>query len=355
MDQPRGDAGRGPGLQARVKRLVEWVLALRPVRVFLLYQEHHGAMLADSVTYRTMFSLFAGLFVGFAIAGLWLAGSPDALDALVEALDQAIPGIVGPDGLITPEDLIQPVSLSIAGLIALVGFIGTAIGAINSLRIAMRTIADLPDAQAFFLWRLLGDLAIAAAFGVLLAAGAVLTTFGTTLLGSVFDRLGIGSGEPFARFAIAATPILVTFLLDAVVVAGVIRLLSGLAPRFRHLWVAALLGGFALTVLQVLSGLFVGGASRNPLLASAASLIAILIWLNLSSQVVLLADAWVVTGIREAEDRVAERFGARSMALRRVRLAERRAGLAGAEVQAAREAFAAEEAKARRAAAPGTD
>ena len=71
------------GLRARVKRLTEWALSTKPVRAFLLYQEQHGAMLADSVTYRTLFSVFAGTFLGFAIAGIWLAGNPEAIDAII--------------------------------------------------------------------------------------------------------------------------------------------------------------------------------------------------------------------------------------------------------------------------------
>jgi membrane protein len=35
-------------------------------------------MLADSVTYRALFSVFAGVLLGFSIAALWLAGNPVA-------------------------------------------------------------------------------------------------------------------------------------------------------------------------------------------------------------------------------------------------------------------------------------
>ncbi|WP_395243358.1 YihY/virulence factor BrkB family protein [Agromyces sp. MMS24-K17] len=342
MERPAGDRG----FMARIRRLVEWGLSLKPTRAFFLYVEHRGPMLSDSVTYRTLFSVFAGVFLGFSVAGLWLAGNPDAMDALVASVDAAIPGLVGEDGLVAPGDLVQPVSFTIAGIIAAVGLVGTAIGAIGSVRAAFLTIADRIDQPGFFLWRILGDLAIAISFGVLLAAGAVLTTFGTTLAGTLFDWLGIGSRDPFAKLATASLPILVTFVIDAVVVAGLFLTLSGLRPRARDLWSGALLGGFALTVLQVLSGLFVGGASSNPLLASFASLIALLLWLNLSAQVILIAGSYIITGLRESEDRIAERHGARSLALRRVRQAERRAREAGADVQAAREAFEAEEAKA---------
>src|SRR6187397_2115671 len=131
MERPAAD-----GFMARLRRIIAWGLSLKPVRAFFLYLEHRGPALADSVTYRTLFSVFAGVFLGFAVAGLWLSGNPEAMDALVATVQQAIPGLLGDDALIHPEDLVQPLTLSIAGALALIGVVGAAIGAIGSLRVA---------------------------------------------------------------------------------------------------------------------------------------------------------------------------------------------------------------------------
>ncbi|WP_127793231.1 YihY/virulence factor BrkB family protein [Agromyces sp. LHK192] len=334
--QANGDSG---GVVARARRLVEWVLSTKPARAFLLYQEHRGAMLADSVTYRALFSVFAGVFLGFAIAGIWLAGNPEAMDALIAAVDTAIPGLIGADALIRPEDLVQPLTFGIAGTLALIGLVGAAIGAISSLRLALRQLGDLPDDQTLFVWVMLRDLAIAVGFGVLLAAAAAATVFSTGAVALMLGWFGITADDGFSAFTTRAISILVTFAIDTVAVAGLFRLLSGQRPSARELWVGAILGGIGLTVLQVLSGLFVGGATSNPLLASFGTIIALLIWFNFSAQVILIAGAYIITGIDERRDRVAERFGARSMALRRLKRAERRAHEAAAEVQAAHEAL----------------
>jgi membrane protein len=331
-------ADRKPGLMDRVKRLIAWVLSTKPARVYLLYQERHGAMLADSVTYRTLFSVFAGVFLGFAIAGLWLAGNPEAMDALIDAVNTAIPGLIGADALIDPDDLVQPLSLGIAGIIAIVGLVATAIGAITSLQTAYRELAGLPNPETFFLWILLRNLAIAIGFGILLGAAAAATFVGTSALGAVFDAVGVADRSPLAEIGTRAVTIFVTFAIDTVAVAGLFRLLSGLKPSGKSLWVGAIIGGAGLTVLQVLSGLFIGGASNNPLLASVGSIVALLIWFNFSAQVILIAGAYIITSVDEEQDRVAERYGARSMALRRLKRAERRAHDAAAEVQAAKEA-----------------
>lgn len=327
------------GIRARVTRLVEWAMSTKPVRASLRYQEEHGPALADSVTYRTLFSVFAGVYLGFAVAGIWLSGNPDAIDALVETVGTVIPGLVGEGGVIDPKDVVQPLTLSITGALALVGLVGAAIGAITSLDVALRELAGLPDPGRFFLWTILRNLAIAAGFGLMLAGAAVITVLGTGALGTLLDWLGLPVGDTFLDTSSRTITILVTFAIDTVVIAGLFRVLSGLRPRARTLWTGALIGGAGLTVLQVLSGLFVGGASTNPLLASFGSLIALLIWLNLSSQVVLIASSYIITGVEDERDRVAARYGATSAPLRRLRRAERRAADAAAEVAAARDAL----------------
>lgn len=335
--QPR-PGGPFAGVVAWGKRATAWALARKPVRAVLLYQEHHGPMLADSVTYRTLFSVFAGMFLGFAIGGIWLSGNPDAMDALVATIGTAIPGLVGDGGIIDPADLIQPITLSVAGIVGLVGLVGAAIGAIGSLRRAFRELGDQSDDRTFFLWVLLRDLALAVGFGASLAVAAAVTFFSTTALGALFGWLGITTDHPAYDVSTRAVSILVIFVIDTLVIAGMFIALSGLRPKARSLWTGALLGGVGLAVLQLLSSLFVGGASSNPLLASFGSLIALLLWFNLSAQVILIAGAYIITGFDEERDRVGARFGAPTPAIRRMRRAERRATDATAELAAAREA-----------------
>ncbi|MGV9192795.1 YihY/virulence factor BrkB family protein [Microbacterium sp. MC2] len=328
-----------------VARVIAWALSLKIVRALLRYSESRGPMLADSVTYRALFSVFAGVLLGFSIAGIWLSGNPEAIDALVAAIDNAIPGLVGDRGLIDPTSLNQPIGLSVAGIISLVGLIGAAIGAIGSLRLAIRTIAATLADDIWFGWVLLRNLALAIGVGAALGASAAATVLGTAGLGFVADLLGLPDDHVLVTWASRWVVILVTFVLDAAVIAVMFRVLSGLRPRARALWSGALLGAVGLIVLQQLSGLFVGGASNNPLLASFASLIALLLWFNLSAQVILIASAYIVTGVEEDEDRVRARYAAETFAQRRVRRAEDAVATATAALRAARDAEAEERAQ----------
>ena len=343
MAEERGSRqGGGPfaGLVTIGRRATAWALERKLVRAVMLFMEQHGPMLADSVTYRTLFSVFAGMFLGFAIGGIWLSGNPDAMDALVSTIGTAIPGLVGEGGVIDPDDLIQPITLSLAGIAGLVGLVAAAIGAVGSLRKAFRELGDQSDEHTFFLWVMLRDLALAVGFGASLAIAAAVTFFSTTALGALFDALGIGADDPAYDVTTRAVSMVVIFAIDTLVIAGMFLMLSGLRPSARSLWTGALLGGVGLAVLQLLSSLFVGGASNNPLLASFGSLIALLLWFNLSSQVILIAGAYIITGIDEERDRVGSRFGAPTPAVRRMRRAERRATDATAELAAARRSVA---------------
>ena len=339
MAEERGSRqGGGPfaGLVAIGRRATAWALERKLVRAVMLFMEQHGPMLADSVTYRTLFSVFAGMFLGFAIGGIWLSGNPDAMDALVSTIGTAIPGLVGEGGVIDPDDLIQPITLSLAGIAGLVGLVAAAIGAVGSLRKAFRELGDQSDEHTFFLWVMLRDLALAVGFGASLAIAAAVTFFSTTALGALFDALGIGADDPAYDVTTRAVSIVVIFAIDTLVIAGMFLMLSGLRPSARSLWTGALLGGVGLAVLQLLSSLFVGGASNNPLLASFGSLIALLLWFNLSSQVILIAGAYIITSVHEEEDRIRERFGSSTFAQRRVKRAERSVRLATEELTKAR-------------------
>jgi membrane protein len=319
-----------------VARVIAWALTLKPVRAFLLYSEHRGPMLADSVTYRTLFSVFAGVLLGFSTAALFLAGNPDAWDALVGAVNAAIPGLVGDDGIIDPSDIQAPAGLTIATVLSIVGLIGAAIGAIGSLRTALRALADKVHDDVFWLWVLLRNLAIAIGIGVALAASAALTFFADAGIGALSDLLGRSADDPVSTIGTRAISLLIVFALDTAVVAVLFRTLSGVRASARALWPGALLGAVGLTILQQLSSLFVGGASSNPLLASFASLIALLLWINLSTQVILIAGAYIITSVDEQNDRVRARFGAPTFARRRVQRAEEAVQLATAELASAR-------------------
>ena len=320
---------------ALIRRVIARALQLRLVRAFLLYSERRGAMLADSITYRALFSVFAAVLLGFSLAALWLGGDPEAMRALGEALDRVLPGL---SDVVDPSDVTAPVGFSIVGALSLIGLVGAAISAIGSLRTALRVLSGELHDDGFFLWTLLRNLLVGIAFGGLLVSAAVLSVLASAGVETVSQWLGLPARGAEAATAVRVLGTLIVFAIDLVAVALVFRVLSGARAPARALWAGAALGAIALTILQELSALFVRGASANPLLATFAALIALLLWLNLSAQAILIASSYIITATAERGDRVRLRYGAETFAQRRRQQAEDRLAAVKRELADAQEA-----------------
>ena len=321
-----------------IARVITWALQRKPLRAFLLYSEHRGPMLADSITYRLLFAVFAAVLLGFSIAALWLSGNAAAWQALIDAVNSVVPGLVGKDGLVDPSDISAPAGLSVTGILSSIGLLGAAIGSVGQVRSALRSLADQPNEDIFIVWALLRNLAIALGVGIALALAAGVTFLGTALVDVVGGWFGVSGDHPLASWGTWLASTVVVFVLDTLVIAVMFIVLSGVKASARALWTGALIGGVGLVVLQQLSGLFVGGARANPLLASFAALIALLLWFNLSSQVVLISAAYILTGLEDERDRVRSRYGAPTFLARRVQRSEIALEAAKVELDRAREA-----------------
>ncbi|MFM9745890.1 hypothetical protein ACKI2C_50910, partial [Streptomyces brasiliscabiei] len=72
------------------------------------------------------------------------------------------------------------------------------------------------------------------------ALSAVVTVLGTAGLGMVAGWLGLGAHDPLITWGSRLLAILVTFLLDAVAIAVLFRVLSGVRAPARALWTGSI-------------------------------------------------------------------------------------------------------------------
>ncbi|WP_156761111.1 YihY/virulence factor BrkB family protein [Microbacterium karelineae] len=321
-----------------IDRIVEGALRLRIVRAFLLFSDHRGGLLAAAITFRMLFAVFAAVLLGFSAASIWLSSRDDLWDALIETVDGVVPGLLKVDGagmidVGAATDL--GASTVVTGVVSVLALVWALVSAVGNIRMSIRMIAGTRHDESNALIARAFDLLFALSIGVLIIVSAVVTFLGSAFVDTVLAWIGVTSGG-IAEVLTRGGTLLVTFALDAVIIAWLFWLQSGLRPRLRTMLPGALVGGAGLVILQQASGLFVGGADSNPLLASSASLIALLLWFNLSAQVVLIASAHIVVTAEEHANRVAERYGAENLLQRRVRAAERDVRVAADALDAAR-------------------
>jgi membrane protein len=298
---PDDDSKPRSALMQRVQALVARIRGLKPVRVFTHFTSRRGPILAAGLSYQAIFSVFAAFWAVFAVAGLVISANPELREALFDVIGTSVPGLInrGSGGAIDPADLLSSGVLGWTGAIAIVVSLFTALGWLSSSRDAVRDIAELAAPPTNFLLLRLKDLGLAVAFGVALIVSAALSLGSTSALDTLFGWWGVDPDSTAAIISVRIVGLVLAFILDVVVLAALYRVLAGVPIPPRPLWQGALLGAAALGVLKALGSVLLGGASSNPLIASFAVIVGLLIWFNLVCTVILLGAAWVVVSARE--------------------------------------------------------
>jgi membrane protein len=287
---------------ARIADLVQRVQKLRAVRVFMRYLEQRGPLMAAGLSYQAIFATFAAIWVSFSIAGFVIQSNPELRDAIFSIISQAVPGLIDMgdgEGAVDKERLLEAGILGWTGAIALGGLVLTALGWLASGRDAVRAMFGIGPQQVNPFLLKLKDLGLALVFGIALLLSAALSVFSTAALSTTLDFFSISQDSLPGILATRTAGLFIVLLLDTVVLALFYRLVSGIAIPWRRLVGGSLLGAFALGVLKALGSTLLGGASSNPLLASFAVIIGLLIWFNFICQVILVAAAWIAIGMED--------------------------------------------------------
>jgi membrane protein len=290
----------------RVTGLTRRTLAWFPIRVWRHFLQHNGFLLAAGISYQSLFTIFAGIYLAAAMVGAWLGGDKDAVEGLIDLVNSYIPNLISDNGLVKPSQ-VQDVAeastslVTITGVVASVVVVWTAIGFVTYARRAVRDTFGLPyDSRSYVLLKA-GDFVAALLFGVALLAGWVLVQVTLWALDIVFSAFAWGSDETASAIVIRILTVLVAFAINAVALALLFRFLTGTSLRWRRIWPGSLLGGGALAVLQFGAGLLLIYSPTNPLLATFAIFIGFLLWFRLNGIVILVAAAWIAVATSDRD------------------------------------------------------
>ncbi|GAA1446820.1 YihY/virulence factor BrkB family protein [Leifsonia poae] len=284
---------------ATVTGWAKWVKALRPYRVYMNFSYSDGNLRAAGMGYQSLFAVFAALWVAFSVAGLWLTGNPQVFEALIELINRAVPGLIAVDGepgAIDVAQLENATSFGWTGIIAAIGLLWTAIGWLYYTRQAVRAVFGLTRDTTNYVLQKVRDLGLALLFGVVLLVSAILTIFSTEALTFLLQLFGL-EDTLLTTVVTRISGLFVSVVLNIVTLGAMFRVLARVAIPWRNLFFGALLGSAALAGLSALAGLFLGSATNNPLLATFAVFIGLLLWFNLVSRVMLLSASWIAVGM----------------------------------------------------------
>lgn len=273
---------------ALLGRLQAW----KPLRVFSLYGQRHGSVMAAGAAYQMFFSIAALLVVGFSILGIIATDNEQIQDIVVQGVAKTTPGLIdtGDGGLATPQQLFRTRGFGWALVISTAVSLLTSLRWISGLREGMRGVFGLLKLQTNYLLAKIKDLGVLLLLGISLILTTALSVIASTALKTIIDFLELES--TFSVLLTRTASLVVMFLLDVLVAVILFRLASGITMPRVALLQAALIAGAGSTILRYSSSLLLGSASSNPILAPFAVILGLFIWFYLLSQVYLLATSW---------------------------------------------------------------
>ena len=291
-----------------MKRLIElgqaaWARweATRAGRALDRYNTANGSVLCGGMAYAALFSVFAALTIGYTAFVRVLGANTELRDAVLVQIDTWVPGLVdtGSGGVLSPSDLELSTAVSWTSAVATLVLLWSATRFMSALRASVRAMFEKSDdavnpviarLRALLGFALLG-------IGVLVTAAASVSV--SAAVPWLLELVGLGEG---VSWVVRGVGLVLTVLLDAVLVAAVIRFVGGVRPARRDLLLASLGVGIVAGGLRFLGAEVIAGiATRNALLASFAVVVTLLLLVNLLARVLLVACAWMAVADRSTE------------------------------------------------------
>jgi membrane protein len=281
---------RAKELLTRLRRRFEWLDHV--IRAYQHYSTVKGNRLAAAVTYFGFLSLFPLLALAFAAFGIVLENNPDVEEQVFDAISDALPGFVGGEGAPINPDTLQDAATA-AGIIGAVTLLFTGTGLVDAIREALHVVWNRGDVKFKFVLRKIADVLLLVVLGVIIVASVAVSSATTSFATVLLDALRL-EGSSIARVLFAALTIAVALLLDAVVILVLFLRLSGASPPLGDAVKGALLGAVGVELVKLLATSLLG-AMRNPVYATIALVIGLLLWIDIVARLLIFAGSWTVT------------------------------------------------------------
>lgn len=281
----------------RGKEIAGEVTGSRPVRAYQRYGRMRGGVIAGGMAYIGLFSIVAILLLGFTVLGLTLSGNRELQDTVIEQIDIQLPGLlaVGDDpGPVDPAELLAAENaLTITGAIALVAALLSGLGWLDAVREGIRAMFGMPTDDRFVVRKKGLDVVILATLGLAIVASAVLSVVVNAATGFVLGLVGL-EDSTVGTVLLRVAGIAVVLVADTLIFVILFRLLSALDLPWSQVRQGALIGAVGLGILKFFAGFLLGRVGgNNPLLAASATVVGLLVWLNLVSRLTLLSASFV--------------------------------------------------------------
>ena len=258
--------------------------------------------LGAAISYYTLFALSPILIVAIAIAG-FVFGAAAVRGEIVGQIE----GLVGHGGAVAVQAMLEGASRPSAGIFATVAGIVTLFLGATGLFLELQTALNIiwrvkPRADAgvrgIILQRIIS-------FGLVVGVGFVLLV--ALVISAALAALDTYFGKAFPGYVIVgqALNVIVSLAVVTLLFAMLYKVLPDVKLEWRDVWVGSVVTAAFFNIGKSLIGLYLGKSVTASSYGAAGSVVVLLLWVNYSSQIVLLGAeftrAWVQRTGREPE------------------------------------------------------
>ncbi|MFE0471126.1 YihY/virulence factor BrkB family protein [Streptomyces sp. NPDC058947] len=249
--------------------------------------------LAAAMTFTSFVALFPLLTVSATIAAAML--STEQQDRLQDKIAEQVPGISD--------------QLDVAGLVENAGTIGLIAGALlfftgvswaGSMRECLRAVWELPEEEENPLVRYGKDAGVLIGLGGALLVTIAASAVASAMIGWIIRELGIDEGG-WGGVLLRVVAFLIAVLANFLLLLYVLTLLPGVEPTRHRLVVAALTGAVGFELLKLLLSGYLQGVAAKSMYGAFGVPVALLLWINFTSKLVLFCASWTATQSKQDE------------------------------------------------------
>lgn len=270
-----------------------WLMTTHAWRSYERMDRVKWTRLAAAMTFTSFVALFPLLTVAAAIAAATL--STEQQDKLEDKIADQVPGIADQLNI---DALVQ--NAGTVGLIAGALLLFTGIGWVTATRECLRAVWELPDEEENPILRRAKDLGVLLGLGGAVLVTIAASTVASALVGWITRQLGIDEGG-FGGILLQIAAFLVAVLANFLLLLYVLTLLPGVEPPRRRLMVAALIGAIGFELLKLLLSGYMQGVATKSMYGAFGVPVALLLWINFTSKLVVFCAAWTATQSKEVE------------------------------------------------------
>jgi membrane protein len=264
-------------------------------------QDNNGGQYAAAITYFSFLALFPLILLAVSITGFVLHSHPQTLQDLFDRVTENVPGQLG-------TTLKKSISTAIkartgVGIIGLVGVLLTGLGWIGNLRAAVEAVwGRKPKGRNFFLARV-WNLMVLAGLALGLIISLALTAGGTALSNKLVSLLAL-DGKPGTQTLVTVVGLALAVAGDMVIFSWLLVRLPGVDVPSRVVLKGALLASVGFEILKIAGTYTIKRSASSATAGPFASVVAILIWIQLVARWMLFCAAWmsVLTDERAAAE-----------------------------------------------------